>query len=69
MKFKEKVNIKQDTETFILIKGGNQGTQGLRDQSDASRNHIAFIVLFRIMSSEEEPVGAGYGFLIILKVI
>ena len=32
VKLKEKVNIKQDTETFILIKGGNQGTQGLRDQ-------------------------------------
>ena len=26
------VNIKQDTETFILSKGGSRGTQGLRDQ-------------------------------------
>ena len=34
VKLKKKVNIKQDTETFILIKGGkkNQGTQGLRDK-------------------------------------
>ena len=32
VKLKEKVNIKQDTEIFILIKGGNQGTQGLGDQ-------------------------------------
>ena len=32
VKLKEKINIKQDTETFTLIKGGNQGTQGLRDQ-------------------------------------
>ena len=29
---KEKVNIRQDTETFILIEGGNQGTQDLTDQ-------------------------------------
>ena len=29
---RNKVNIKQDTETFILSKSGNQGTQGLRDQ-------------------------------------
>ena len=29
---RKKVNIKQDTETFILSKGGNLGTQGLRDQ-------------------------------------
>ena len=28
----EKINIKQDTETLILIKFGNQWTQGLRDQ-------------------------------------
>lgn len=32
MGLKKKVYIKQDTETLILIKGGNQGTQGLRDQ-------------------------------------
>ena len=32
VKLKEKVNIKQDIETFILIKGGNWGTQGVRDQ-------------------------------------
>ena len=55
---RKKVNIKQDTETFILSKGGNQGTQGLRDQERqgtqglrdqeaASRIHTAFIVLFR----------------------
>ena len=32
VKLKEKVNIKQDTEIFILIKGGNRGIQGLRDK-------------------------------------
>ena len=33
VKLKEKkVDIKQDIEAFILNKGGNWGTQGLRDQ-------------------------------------
>ena len=32
VELKEKVNIKQDRETSILIKGVNQETQGLRDQ-------------------------------------
>ena len=53
MELKEKVNIKQDTETFILIKGGNQGLKVSGTKSPASRNHTAFIVLFRIISSEE----------------
>ena len=49
---RKKVNIKQDTETFILSKGGTKST--------TSRNHTAFIVFFRIMSSEKGVVGAGY---------
>ena len=60
---RKKVNIKQDTETFILSKGGNQGTQGLRDQEHCLKKPHTFIVLFRIMSSEEGAVGAGYRFL------
>ena len=52
MRTEEKVNIKQDIETFILIKYGDQVTQGLRDQNAASRNYAVFIVLFRITSSE-----------------
>ena len=55
---RKKVNIKQDTETFILSKGRNQGTQGLRDQE----HHTAFIVFFRMTSSEKGIVGAGYKF-------
>ena len=58
VKIKKKVNIKQDTETFILSKDGNWGTQGLSKNS-TSRNHTAFIVFFSIMSSEEGAVGAG----------
>ena len=64
----EKVNIKQDIETFILIKYGDQVTQGLRDQNAASRNYAVFIVLFRITSSEEGAVGAEYSSFIMLKV-
>ena len=56
----KKVNIEQDTETFILSKGGNWGTQGLRTKSPTSRNHTAFIVLFRMTSSEEGAMGGGY---------
>mgnify|MGYP007105407789 CR=1 FL=1 len=39
-------------------------------KSVASRNYTAFIVLLRIMASEDRVVGAGYRgfFLIILKV-
>ena len=42
------------------------GTGGLKvsgTKSAASRNHTAFIVLFRMTSSEEGVVGAGYRFL------
>ena len=47
--------------------------KGLRvsgTKSTASRNHTAFIVLFRIVSGEEGAIGAGYSlfFIIILKV-
>jgi len=37
-------------------------------KSAASRNHTAFIVLFRMTSNEEGAVGAGYNSFIILKV-
>ena len=47
------------------------GTGGLKvsgTKSTASRNHTAFIVLFRMTSSEEGVVGAGYrGFFYYLK--
>ena len=39
---KKKVNIKQDTETFILSKGGNRGTQGLRDQEPSLKKPHCF---------------------------
>ena len=61
MKLKEKVKIKQDTETFILIKGVNQGTQGLRDQEP----HLKIPHCF--WSSEEGVAGAGYSSLHYLK--
>ena len=71
MKLKKKVNIKQDPETFIFIKGGNGGWEAQRlglkvsgAKSPASRNHTAFIVLFRIASSEKRVVGAGYSSLL-----
>ena len=69
MKLKKKLNIKQDTETFILIKGGNWELKVSGTKSAASRNHTTFIVLFRIRSSEEGAIGAGYSFffLLILK--
>ena len=70
---RKKVNIKQDTKTLILITGWGLTVSGTK--SPASRNHTAFIVLFRIMSSEEGAVGGGcrvfYYFIssfIILKV-
>ena len=47
--------MKQDTETFMLSKGTKSTT--------TSRKHTAFIVLFRITSSEEGVIGAGYSFL------
>ena len=59
MTLKKKVNIKQETETFILIKGGNQGLKFSGTKSPTSRYHTAFIVLFRIRSSEEEVAGTG----------
>ena len=59
---RKKVNIKQDTETFIL-KVGTGGLKVSGTKSAASRNHTAFIVLFGIMSSEEGAIGAGYSFL------
>ena len=62
VKLKEQVNIKQDTETFILIEGGNLETQGLRDQEGRLKKPHAFIVIFGIMSSEDRAIGAGYGF-------
>ena len=62
VKLREKVNMQQDTETFILTKGGNQGTQGLRDHKRCLKKPTAFIVLFGIMSSEEGAIGAGYAF-------
>ena len=37
---RKKVNIKQDTETFILSKGGNWGSQGLRDQESKKPHHF-----------------------------
>ena len=52
VELKEKINIKQNTETFILSKSRNRRT--------ASRNHTAFIVLFRMTSSEEGTMGGGY---------
>ena len=61
MELKEKkVNIKQDTETFILSKNGNGGLKVSGTKRPASRNHTAFIVLLRMTSSEEGVVGAGY---------
>ena len=39
---RKKVNIKQDTETFILSKGGNRGTQGLRDQEPCLKKPHCF---------------------------
>ena len=64
MKLKKKLNIKQDTETFILIKGGNWETQGQGPRATASKNDTAFVVLFRMTSSEERVVGAGCSFLL-----
>ena len=58
----KKVNIKQDTETFILSKGGNRGTQGLRDQEPHLKKPHCFFVLLRMTSSEEGALGAGYRF-------
>ena len=47
MELKEKkVNIKQDTETFILSKGGNWGTQGLRDQKHRLKKRHCFYCVF-----------------------
>ena len=66
MKLKKKVNIKQDTETFIFIKGGKGGLKVSGTKSTASSNHTAFIVLFRIISSVEGVVCAGYNSFIIL---
>ena len=61
VKLKEKVNIKQNTETFILSKGGNWGTQGLRDQEHYfEKPHCFYCGLLRITSNEEGVVGAGY---------
>ena len=60
VELKKKFKIKQNTETFVLVKGGNGGLKFSRTKSTASRNHTAFIVLFRIMSSEEGAIGAGY---------
>ena len=56
----KKVNIKQDTETFVLSKGGNRGLKVSGTKSATSRNHTAFIVLLRMTSSEKGVVGAGY---------
>ena len=53
---------------FILIKGGNEGTQGLRDQEHCLKKPHCIFRLFRITSSEEGVVGAGYSSFIILKV-
>ena len=38
-------------------------------RSTASRNHTAFIVLFRIMSSEEGAIGGGYRVVFFLIII
>ena len=62
------VNIKQNIETFMLIKVGNWGLKVSRTKSMASRKHTAFIVLFGIMSSEEGTVGVEYSFFIFLKL-
>ena len=43
MELKEKkVNTKQDTETFILSKGGKWWTQGLRDQEPCLKKPHCF---------------------------
>ena len=39
---RKKINIKQDTETFILSKGGNRETQGLRDQEPCLKKPHCF---------------------------
>ena len=62
----KKVNIKQDTETFILSKSGSRGTQGLRDQEHRLKKPPAFTVLLRKRSREKGVVGAGYRFLFII---
>ena len=46
VKLKEKVKIKQDTEAFILIKGGNQRTQDLRDQERGLKKPHCFYCAF-----------------------
>ena len=56
---RKKVNIKQNTETFILCKGGNRGTQGLRDKEHRLKKPHCF---YCVTSSEEGIVGAGYRF-------
>lgn len=58
------MNTNQDTET--LSKGGNRGTQGLRDQEPPSRNPTALIVLLRMRASEAGAMGAGYGVCLLL---
>ena len=40
--------------------GGGETLKVLGTKSPASRNHTAFIVLFRITSSEEGAIGAEY---------
>ena len=43
---RKKVNIKQDTETFILNKSGNWETQGLRDQEPyLKKPHLFYCAL------------------------
>jgi len=43
MELKEKkVNIQQDTKTFILSKGGNRGTQCLRDKEPCLKKPHCF---------------------------
>ena len=54
---RKKVNIKQDTETFILSKGGNQGTQSLRDQEPCLKKpHCFYCALWDYVKW-----GGGYG--------
>ena len=71
---RKKVNIKQDAETFILNKVGTGGLKVSGTKISTSRNHTAFIVLFRLISSEKglwvEDIGFVYYFtssFIILK--
>ncbi|XP_020952797.1 zinc finger protein 461 isoform X3 [Sus scrofa] len=60
-------SLEQGKEPWMVVRevtggpcpGGNQGTQVSETKSATSRNHTAFIVLFRMTSSEEEVCRLG----------